>query len=99
MATTYPDQLGIREKIIQTVQSLRLYSDNLVKVLDDTDSAPLYNGAAEANYQTRVKMIKRKLVLKYFGIDCEFYLNQSYGRWKDLRDLGFFDEKDGTINV
>ena len=99
MPVTYPDSLGVREKILQTVQSLRLYSDNLVKVLDDTADAPLYNGAAEANFRNRVKMIKRKLVLKYFAVDCEFYLNQSYGRWKDLRDLEFFDEKDGTINV
>ena len=68
-------------------------------VIDENADAALYNGGNDSVYTTSLMMIRRKLVLKYFGVDVEFYLSQSYGRWKDLRDLDFYDDKEGTTYV
>ena len=96
----YSDQLGIKELMGNATQSLRLYLDNLIKVADDANNAAIYYGANESNFQTRVKMIKRKLVLKYFGIDSEYYMSSCYGKWKDLKDLEFYKEdNNGSVKI
>ena len=96
---TYPDVLGIKDIVQRALQSARVYNDNVALVIDENTDAALYNGGNDSVYTTSLMMIRRKLVLKYFGVDVEFYLSQSYGRWKDLRDLDFYDDKDGTTYV
>lgn len=96
---TYPDVLGIKDIVQRALQSARVYNDNVAMVIDENADAALYNGGNDSVYTTSLMMIRRKLVLKYFGVDVEFYLSQSYGRWKDLRDLDFYDDKEGTTYV